>query len=72
MCLQKKSFEIVVGKGEFACKKQFLLFVQHFLLLWRIFRCINQIKIVLCKHLQCAKVLVQFAVLERAKVTTVW
>ena len=72
MCLQKKSFEIAVGKGDIACNKQFLLLVQHFLLFWRIFRCTHQIKIVLCKHLHCAKVLVQFAVLERAKVMTVW
>ena len=65
-------FEIAVGKGENACINQFLLFIMHFLLFWRIFRCIHQIKIVLCNHLQCAKVIVQFVVLERAKVPIVW
>ena len=72
MCLQNKSFEMAVGKGEIACNNQFLLFVQHFLLLWRIFRCIYQIKIVLSKHLQYAKVLVQFVVWERVEVVIVW
>ena len=32
MCLQYKSFENNVGKGEIACNKQFLLFPQCFLL----------------------------------------
>ena len=32
MCLQYKSFEIIVGKGEIARHEQFLLFPQCFLL----------------------------------------
>ena len=31
MCLQCKSFENTVGKGEIACNEQFLLFPQSFL-----------------------------------------
>ena len=31
MCLLYKSFENTVGKGEIACKKQFLFFPQCFL-----------------------------------------
>ena len=31
MCLQYKSFENTVGKGEIACDKQFLLFPQFLL-----------------------------------------
>ena len=34
-CLQYKSFEITVGKGEIACHEQFLLFPQRFLPFWR-------------------------------------
>ena len=34
-CLQYKSFEITVGKGEIARNKQFLLFPQCFILFWR-------------------------------------
>ena len=34
-CLQYKSFEITVGKGEIACNEQFLLFPQHSLPFWR-------------------------------------
>ena len=30
-CLQYKSFENTVGKGEIACNEQFLLFPQHVL-----------------------------------------
>ena len=33
MCLQYKSFESTVEKGEIACNKQFLLFPQFFLLI---------------------------------------
>ena len=35
MCLQYKSFGNTVGKGEIACNKQFLLFPQCFLPVWR-------------------------------------
>ena len=34
-CLQFKSFENTVGKGEIARNEQFLLFPQCFLLLWK-------------------------------------
>ena len=34
-CLQYKSFENAVGKGEIARNEQFLLFPQCFLLMWR-------------------------------------
>ena len=37
MCLQYKSFENTVGKGEIARKEQFLLFPQCFLPIWRNF-----------------------------------
>ena len=36
-CLQYKSFENIAGKGEIAGNKQFLLFQQCFLPLWRTF-----------------------------------
>ena len=67
MCLQNKCFEMAVGKEEIAGNNQFLRFVQHFILFWRNFCCIHQIKIVLSKHLQFAKVLEQFVVWERLK-----
>ena len=35
MCLQYKSLENTAGKGEIARNKQFLLFPQCFLLVWR-------------------------------------
>ena len=34
-CLQHKSLENTVGKGEIACDQQFLLFQQCFLPVWR-------------------------------------
>ena len=37
ICLQYKSFENTVGKGEIACNEQFLLFTQCFLPVWRTF-----------------------------------
>ena len=36
MCIQYKSFEITVGKGEIARNEQFLLFPQRFLPFWRL------------------------------------
>ena len=37
MCLQYKSFENTVEKGEIACNKQFLLISQCFLPFWKTF-----------------------------------
>ena len=36
-CLQYKSFENTVGKGEIACNKQFFCFPQYFLAFWNTF-----------------------------------
>ena len=36
-CLQYKSLENTVGKGEIACNEQFLLFPQCFLPIWKSF-----------------------------------
>ena len=43
-CLQYKSFENTVGKGEIAHKEQFLLFPLCFLPFWRTFRHFHQIQ----------------------------
>ena len=43
MCLQYKSLENTVEKGEIARNEQFLLFPQHFLLFRRTISHINQI-----------------------------
>ena len=43
MCLQYKSFENTVGKGEIARKEQFLLLPQCFLPTWRTFSSFHQI-----------------------------
>ena len=43
MCLQLKSFENTVGKGEIAQNKQFLLFPQRFLLFLLILQHFHQI-----------------------------
>ena len=42
-CLQCKSFENTVGKGEIARDEQFLLFPQCFLTVWRTFCNFHQI-----------------------------
>ena len=42
-CLQYKSFENTVGKGEIAHNEQFLLFPQCFLPFWRFFCHFHQI-----------------------------
>ena len=42
-CLQHKSFENPVGKGEIARHEQFLLFPQCFLPIWRTFCQFNHI-----------------------------
>ena len=50
MCLQYKSFENTVGKGEIARNKQFLLFPQFFLSIWKTFcHFFINFKIVVCK-----------------------
>ena len=43
-CLQYKSFEDTVGKGEIVHKEQFLLFPQCFLPIWRTFCHFHQIR----------------------------
>ena len=43
MCLQYKSFENTLGKGEIARNEQFLLFQQCFLTIWRVFYQFHQI-----------------------------
>ena len=43
-CLQYKSFENIVGKGEIARNEQFLLFSQCFLPVWRTFCHSHQIE----------------------------
>ena len=65
-CLQHKSFENTVGKGEIARNKQFLLFPQCFLPVWRTFCHFHQIWN--C-HLQTLSVWksLKFVVWERVK-----
>ena len=48
-CLQYKSFENIVGKGEIARNKQFLLFPQCFLPVWRTSAIFIKFEIVVCK-----------------------
>ena len=50
-CLQYKSFETTVGKGETACYEYFLLFSYCFLPFWQTFCHFHQIWIVFCKLL---------------------
>ena len=52
MCLQYKSFEIAVGKGEIARDEQFLLSPQCFLPFWRPLYLFIKLKIVVCKLFQ--------------------
>ena len=61
-CLQYKSFENIVGKGEIAYIKQFLLFQQCFPPFSRTFCHFHQFKIVACKLFQCGSL--QFVVWE--------
>ena len=56
MCLQYKSSENTVGKGEIAHKEQFLLFPQCFPPIWRTFCHFHQIEIVVCKLFQFGSV----------------
>ena len=44
MCLQNRSFENTVGKGEMTCQEQFLLFLQCRLPVWRSFCHFHQIQ----------------------------
>ena len=64
--LKNKYFENSVGKGEIACKEQFLLFPQCFLPVWRAFCHFQQIRN--C-HLQTLSVWksLKFVVWERLK-----
>ena len=57
MCLQYKSFENIVGKGEIAHIQQFLLFTWCFLPAWRNFTIFIKFKIVVCKLVQFGSVL---------------
>ena len=59
MCLQYKSFENTVGKGEIACKEQFLLFLQcfFFYLFGELSAFFDKFEIVLCKVFQFGRVL---------------
>ena len=68
-CLQCKSFENTVGKGEIACYEQFLLFSQYFLTFWITFSHVYQISN--C-HLQILSVRKsqKFAVWERVNIWT--
>ena len=68
MCLQYKSFENTVGKGEIA-HEQFLLFPQCFLPIWRTFYHFRQIW-----RLQTLSIWksLKFAVWERVKLYFVW
>ena len=43
LCICSQSFENTVGNGEIARNKQFLLFLQRFLLIWRTFCSARQI-----------------------------
>ena len=55
-CLQYKSFEKAVGKGEIAHNEQFLLFPKCFLPFWRTFCRFIKFKIVVCKLFQFRRV----------------
>ena len=66
-CLQYKSFENTVGKGEIACNEKFLLFLQCFLSVWITFCHFQQVQN--C-HLQTLSVykLLKFVVWESVKI----
>ena len=55
-CLQHKSFENAVGKGEIARNEQFLLFPQCFLPVWKTFAIFIEFEIVVCKLFQFGRV----------------
>ena len=56
MCLQWKSFENTVGKGEIACNKQFLLFPQCVIPNWRISAIFIKFETVICRLFQFGRV----------------
>ena len=64
--LKNKSFENTVGKGEIACNKQFLLFSQCFLPIWRTFCHFLQIQNCRLQTLSVWKYL-KFDIWERVK-----
>ena len=64
MCLQYKSFENIVGKGEIAHIKQFLFFPQCFLTFWITFSHVYQISNCHLQTLSVWKIL-KFVVWER-------
>ena len=66
MCLQYKSFENTVGKGEIARNEQFLLFPQFFLPFRRTFR---HFRLTKHRHLQALSIWkgLKFVVWERVK-----
>ena len=66
MCLQYKSFENTVGKGEITHNEQFLLFLQCFLHFWRTFCHFHQIWNSCLQTLSVWKSL-KFVVWERVK-----
>ena len=55
-CLQYKCFENTTGKGEIARNKQFLLFLQCCLLIWRTATIFVKFEIVICKQFQFERV----------------
>ena len=55
-CLQSKSLENTVGKGEIARNNQFLLFPQCFPTCWKIFLHFIKVQSVLCKFFQFGRV----------------
>ena len=70
MCLQNKSFENVVGKGEIAREEQFLLPIPSVLYPFRgLSAIIIKFKIVICKLFQFGSL--KFAVCERVKIDIV-
>ena len=55
-CLQYKSFENTVAKGEIARKEQFILFPKCFLLFWRNLRHVHRLKIASSFSLEESKI----------------
>ena len=55
-CLQYKSFENTVEKGEISLNEQFFLFPQYFLPVWRTFSIFIEFRIVVCKLFEFGRV----------------
>ena len=69
MCLQCKSFENTLGKGEIARNEQFLLFPQCFLPIWRTYcHFFFKFEIVDCKLFQFGSL--KFVAWERVKTSS--